>query len=187
MAPTALKGQLLVATPPLTDENFDRTVVFVLEHSPDDGALGVVLNRPAQTAVDEILPRWADLARDPSVFFFGGPVGLSGVIGLGRSDASVRGGRGWQPVLDTVGALDLESGSEDLDPPPTAVRLFAGHSGWTAGQLEAEIAAGGWFVCAAEPGDVFTDAPADLWSSVLRRQGGKLAVYSTIPADPSVN
>lgn len=187
MEPATLRGRLLVATPPLADPNFDRTVVFVLEHSPTDGALGLVLNRPSQAAVEEILPRWADLAVAPARFFFGGPVSPSSVIGLGQAALPVHAAGGWQPLLSTVGALDLDDDPGSLAPAVEQVRLFAGYAGWSAAQLEAEIDAGGWFVCDADPGDLFTSEPHDLWAAVLRRQGGRLARYATIPADPTVN
>lgn len=181
------RARLLVAAPPLVDENFDRTVVFVLEHNPVDGALGVVLNRPAHAAVDEILPKWAPYAAEPDRFFFGGPVSPSSVIGVGRASVALAATGGWQPLLDSVGALDLDDEPASLAPAVEMVRLFAGYSGWTAGQLETEIEAGAWFVCDADPGDLFTNEPDELWPAVLRRQGGTLARYATIPEDPTVN
>lgn len=184
----SLRGQLLVATPPLSDPRFDRTVVLVLEHAPEHGAIGVVLNRPARTPVTEILPAWGPWAADPPVFFHGGPVAeASAVIGVGRATTPDPDGNGWRPVLGAVGAVDLDQDPAGFAPPLEVARLFSGYSGWSPAQLEAEIDAGGWFVCPAEPGDVFTDTPEDLWAAVLRRQGGKLAMYSMIPADPRVN
>lgn len=184
----SLRGQLLVATPPMGDRRFDRTVVLVLEHAPDHGAIGIVLNRPALTPAAEILPVWAQWAAHPPVFFYGGPVGeASAVIGVGRAAVPEPAGPGWRPVVGTVGAIDLDHDPAQLDPALESLRLFTGYSGWSPGQLEGEIDAGGWFVCPAEVTDVFTGSPEELWRDVLRRQGGKLAMYSMIPADPSVN
>ena len=67
-APT--KGRLLVATPPLDDPNFDRTVVYMLEHH-DEGALGVVINRPSEEELGEPLDRWSDLQPAPGSVFVG--------------------------------------------------------------------------------------------------------------------
>ena len=67
------------------------------------------------------------------------------------------------------------------------MRVFVGHSGWSAGQLDDEVAAGDWYVLAADPADVITPEPGLLWRRVLRRQGGSLAIVSTFPEDPSLN
>src|SRR5206468_2570224 len=75
------KGMLLVATPPLVDPNFDRTVILVLEHG-DGGAIGLVLNRPSETAIADALPGWEDLAAAPATVFAGGPVSTDAAIAL---------------------------------------------------------------------------------------------------------
>ena len=173
MDPSTLKGQLLVALPVLRDANFDRTVVFVLEHS-SEGAVGVVLNRPSPLGVAEPLLEWAALAAEPPVVFIGGPVGPSDAIGLAENREHLR-------------TIDLQAGPEALDEPVDRMRVFAGYAGWGAGQLEDEIAAGAWLVIDARPGDVMTADPEALWSDVLRRQGGRLAAVATFPADPSLN
>ena len=101
----ATKGRLLVATPPLNDPNFDRAVIYVLEHH-DDGAVGVVINRPSSEALDETLDRWIDLQTVPSSIFDGGPVEDSALIalaltkqGTGEDENGVVGGglrlQGW--------------------------------------------------------------------------------------------
>ena len=82
------KGRLLVATPPLEDANFDRTVIFMLEHH-DEGAIGVVINRPSYEALDEPLDRWIELQSAPSAVFTGGPVEESALIALGNEAAAV--------------------------------------------------------------------------------------------------
>lgn len=189
-------GRLLVAAPSLRDPNFERTVVLVIEHG-DEGAVGVVLNRPSKATVSEILPAWKHLATEPAMVFVGGPVALSGAICLGRSapepgpeslDAAGQRGpkasTGWRRLFADVAIVDLE-----VDPDPAAgdIRVFAGHAGWGPTQLEAEIEAKAWFVLDAEPGDALTATPETLWSTVLRRQGGALARVSNFPDDPSTN
>ncbi len=176
----SLTGRLLVATPSLLDPNFLRTVILLLDHS-DDGAVGVVLNRPSDISVAGELAAWQPLAAEPAVMFVGGPVEQAAILGLAltRSDETVAGVR---PVTGRLGVLDL-----NRQPDPRAVeriRLFAGYAGWAAGQLEAEIATGSWFVIDAEPTDVFTEDPRALWRTVLVRQGG---VFRTIPDDPTLN
>ena len=139
-------GRLLVATPMLGDPNFRRTVVLVVEDEPEEGTLGVVLNRPTKVPVGRVLEPWTDLVSNPSVVFRGGPVAPNSALGL----ASVPGQEepvGWR-ALDPS-ALPSRVGLIDLDTPPQLVaggiasfRVFAGYAGWGPGQLEAEIARG---------------------------------------------
>jgi putative transcriptional regulator len=184
-------GKLLVANPRLADPNFDRSVVLVLAHT-DDGALGVILNRPSDTELLDPLPRWSLLADFPSLVFEGGPVSHDSVICLARVPVpalleSRVGPDGWRHVAGDVGTLDL-----DLDPDLVggvvgSLRVFAGYAGWAAGQLENEVLAGGWWVLESMPGDPFCDDPDGLWHDVLRRQPGSLRMVAAYPADLEVN
>lgn len=178
-------GQLLIAEPMLGDPNFDRTVVLMIQHD-DDGALGVVLNRPTDIEVDAVLGEWTDLAADPQVIYTGGPVEPSGVLALGRR---ARGAdvAGWRRVLGDVGTVDLHRQPDELTGGLDGIRFFAGYSGWDGGQLEAELAEGAWLVVPAVADDVFAPAPDAMWRSVLRRQGGKVSMLADFPAHPSLN
>lgn len=183
---TPTRGRLLVAGPPLEDPNFRRTVVFMIEHN-DDGALGVVLNRPSPIDIADALPQWVGLAAAPPAVFIGGPVEQGAVLGLGRlvDDAAPE---GLTPVHAGIGVLDLEADPARLLGDVGGVRLFTGYAGWGPGQLEAELAMGGWFVVDAEPTDVTTTAPDDLWRAVLRRQPDEdLALLALFPDDLSAN
>jgi putative transcriptional regulator len=180
-----LRGRLLVAAPTLYDPNFFRTVVLVLEHG-EEGAIGVVLNRPSETAVGESLPDWNPLATDPGVVFAGGPVSPDAAIGLART-ADVDHVDGWAPLFGHLGTVDLGRAPLDLPVDVQNLRVFAGYAGWSAGQLDGEVDSGGWFVLDAAPDDVFTSEPVGLWASVLRRQGGRMAMYATAPPHPSLN
>jgi putative transcriptional regulator len=181
----SLRGRLLVSTPGLRDPNFDRTVVLVLEHD-GDGALGLVLNRPSATRVSEVLPAWHEAASDPPVVFAGGPVDTSAAICLGSTRPGVD-SDAVQVVSPTVGVVDLDADPALLSTDVAYVRVFAGYAGWGAGQLDDELTVGGWFVVDPLPGDAFTTSPAVLWRAVLRRQGGRLALFSTYPEDPVHN
>jgi putative transcriptional regulator len=172
-------GTLLVASPLLVDPNFYRTVVFVLQHDVD-GAVGVVLNRPSEEPVDSHLPEWTRRLEDPPVIFVGGPVDRAVAIGLVHSDRPVE-----PTALGGVGMVDL--GSDPAAGTPGPVRVFSGYAGWGPGQAEAEMAEGAWVVLDARADDVFSQAPEELWSAVLRRQGGRLAMLATFPVDPSMN
>lgn len=180
-APT--NGRLLVATPPLVDPNFDRTVVYVIEHT-DEGALGLVLNRP--TDEDELpgLHSWLAASSSPAVLFDGGPVEIDALIGLARAEGE---SEGFAPIRDGLGTVDLEAEPEQLDVALREVRVFRGYSGWGPGQLDDELEAGAWIVLDAEPGDPFTHDPDGLWRAVLRRQGGRLAWLANCPDDISAN
>ena len=183
--PDALTGRLLVATPLLDDPNFHRTVVFVCSHN-QEGALGVILNRPLEDPVDELVPAWGRLTAVPHVVFAGGPVDRERVIALAR-DRSGQERPSWSPILPQVGLVDLGLDPDYLPSSVEVVRLFAGYAGWGGGQLEHEIGESAWFVVDARPGDIFTHAPLDLWRTVLRRQSGALAMYSTFPRDTALN
>jgi putative transcriptional regulator len=172
-----------VATPGVHSAEFDRTVILLLEHG-DHGALGVVLNRPSALGVGEPLPRWAPYAADPPMVFVGGPVSPSSAICLARALPSEGIGE-WQPLFDGLGTLDL--GGEPDEATALTLRVFAGYAGWGPGQLESEIEAGAWYVFDSEPGDALCDEPHDLWSSVLRRQGGHYVLVASFPPDPTLN
>ena len=185
-----LGGRLIVAVPGiLEDPNFRRTVVLVLEHG-DSGALGLVLNRPLLTRVDEPFPGWELLAAEPRVLYEGGPVQHAMIVALGRRvpGAAVD---GLQPISDRpderLVTVDLRRDVDDLGSHVETLRVFAGYTGWSGGQLEHEIGQGAWWVCDALPSDAFTRDPSSLWGDVLRRQGGWLAVMARYPDDPECN
>jgi putative transcriptional regulator len=181
-----LRGKLLVAQPALRDSNFDRAVVMVLEHG-DDGAIGLVLNRPTPTDLADAWPDWGAYAASPPVVFAGGPVVEEGAaICLSRSRAADP-SEAWQPVISGIGTLDVSRAPGEVGTDIEEVRLFAGYAGWGAGQLEAEIAGGSWFVVEAKPVDSFTSDPEGLWKAVLGRQRGMMAWFANFPPDPSLN
>ena len=180
----ATTGRLLVAEPMLGDPNFDRTVVLVVEHT-DEGALGLVLNRPTDLPVAEALPEWRHLVTDPPVLHVGGPVEERSGWCLARvTDLDHE---GFVPVLGDLGLLDLSLDPDLLGGLVTELRLFAGYSGWGPGQLDVELAAEAWIVVDAEVGDPFLPDGEALWSRILARQGGSLARLATFPPDPSLN
>jgi len=182
----SLTGRLLVATPALRDPNFERTVVFVVAHE-DGGAMGVVLNRATEVAVTDVLAAWGGLAGEPSVIFEGGPVTPEAAICLVRVRPEAERLDGFSRIAGQVGTVDLASDPGPIQEGLIGVRVFAGYAGWLPGQLENEISDGSWFVFDALPGDAFAPRPDDLWSMVLRRQGGILAAVAHFPADPTFN
>lgn len=179
-------GKLLIAEPMLGDPNFDRSVVLMIEHN-DDGALGVMLNRPTDLGIDAVLSAWDELAATPRVLYRGGPVEPNGVLALGRRRAADVDVPGWTPVLGDVGTIDLHLEPYELAGAIGGVRFFAGYSGWGGGQLEAELADGAWLVVPAVADDVFAPDADTMWRSVLRRQGGRVSMLANFPSHPSLN
>jgi putative transcriptional regulator len=179
-------GSLLVAAPTLNDPNFSRTIVLLLDAS-HEGALGVVINRPTEVGVADVLAPWASVVSGPDVLFHGGPVETDSALAVATVAGDDEEPIGWRRVFATTGLVDLDTPVELLAPAVAGLRIFAGYAGWGAGQLEDEIAEGSWYVVPAESHDPFRDDPTGLWSAVLRRQGGQLAMLATMPAQPGMN
>jgi len=178
----SLRGHLLVAGPGLVDPNFRRTVVLVGEHG-EQGAMGVVLNRPSGVELEEAVPPLVDLDGVDDVVYVGGPVQPQAIVVLGDFAEPERAG---VLVFGSIGFLPGEVDPNELGELGRA-RVFAGYAGWAAGQLEGELEEGSWIVEPALAADVFTDDPGQLWSDVLRRKGGPYGVLALMPDDPRVN
>ncbi|MGH3367950.1 MAG: YqgE/AlgH family protein [Nocardioidaceae bacterium] len=182
-----LTGRLLVATPALADPNFARSVVLLLDHD-EDGALGVVISRPSDLPVGEVLPGWTELVSRPDVVFAGGPVATDSALAVavlnGSEDAAPV---GWRPLYPGAGLVDLDAPPELVTGVFAGMRVFAGYAGWAAGQLEAEVEEGSWYVVPAETDDLMCHDAEVLWRRVLRRQPGELAFVHTCPDDPTQN
>lgn len=179
----SLRAQLLVASPQLLDPNFARTVVLITEHN-DEGAMGIVLNRPATTTVTEAAPELEDLVLPGDNVFVGGPVQPASVIVLAEWDTPDEAA---VPVFDGVGFVGADADPEELARTVSRARVFAGFAGWGPDQLEAELERDDWILEPALPDDVFAEAPEQLWSDVLARKGGEYALVARMPLDPSLN
>jgi putative transcriptional regulator len=180
----SLRGMLLLAGPVLKDPNFDRTVVYITEHT-EDGAMGLILNRPSETTVAEAVPDLAWVAGADETVYVGGPVAPNGVIVLAE----------WSDPAQAVVLVEDDLGfvpgdAEDEGALAAAIvraRVYAGHAGWGPGQLEEELAEEAWIVEAPRREELFTDDADALWPAVLRRMGREFALLSTMPPDPSMN
>jgi len=179
-------GGVLVASVLLADGVFNQTVVLILD-CDEDGALGVILNEISQTPLDAVLPDWVNTVSKPQLLFHGGPVSPNGAICLASVAAVGEEPPGWRPLFDTVGLLHLDTPIEIVAGAYRDLRIFAGYAGWSAGQLQAEIAEGMWHVLGAEYSDVFGSSPLDLWRTVLRRQKSEVALFSTWLENPELN
>src|SRR5947209_18780843 len=179
----SFRGQLLIAGPTLLDPNFWRTVVLIVEHT-DEGALGLVLNRPSEATVAETVPELDELLDGDDAVFLGGPVGESSVIVLGRFENPN------EAALLAFADVGVLGGGFPADDPGTGLRegrAFVGHAGWGPGQLDGELERGDWILEPARLEDAFSPDPGSLWAAVLTRKGGSYALIARMPADPSMN
>ena len=179
----SLKGKLLIASPALADPNFARSVVLIAEHT-EDGALGVVLNRPTDASVGEAVDELRGVVEPGDPVFSGGPVQPDSVMVLAEFDdpevaAAI--------VLADVGFLPADNGDDDLEAVTRRARVFAGHAGWGPGQLDDELEEGSWITVEAAVEDVFDEEPDALWAGSLQRKGGAYALLARAPIDPSMN
>ena len=177
-----LGGQLLIAGPSLWDTNFRRSVVLIGEHN-DEGALGVILNRPAGTTIGESVPVLTALVGEDEPLFLGGPVQTDSVVIIADFEDVSRAGL---IAFGSIGFLVGEVGADDGVGLRRA-RVFAGYAGWGAGQLEAEVTDQAWIPERATPEDVFFADPERLWESVVDRKGEAFKFLRTMPFDPSLN
>jgi putative transcriptional regulator len=178
----SLRGRLLIASPALVDPNFARTVVLITEHSPA-GAMGVVLNRPSEIEVGEAAPDLAPIV-DGEPVFIGGPVQPQALVVLAEFTDSRA--AAWV-IAEDVGFVAADIDYSDLPDVVRRGRVYAGYSGWDAGQLEGELAEEAWIVEPPMPAELFPDDPLTLWQDVLARKGGQFALISKMPDDPSLN
>ena len=183
--PTFHTGQLLLATPRLLDPNFTRAVIFLLDHD-DDGALGVIINRPSQLPLSAVLPGWSAAVTAPPLLFSGGPVAPESALAVGLS-LGAGPDEGFKRLTGDYGLVDLDADPALVLADLVGVRVFSGYAGWGAGQLEDELAEGSWYLATAVPNDLLHPHPEGLWRAVLRRQSGDLAYVSTFPDDPTMN
>ena len=171
----SLAPALLLSMPQLTDANFERTVVLLCRHS-EDGAFGLVINRPVTTSgrLSVNLDPPFETQREIKVWV-GGPVEpqRSWMLVHGRlADDDPDGG------MTITDALYLSTSPtllrQTLEPdPPAAVRLIVGYSGWGPGQLEEELQASAWLLSDVDPAFVFTTESEKMWASAIRRLGAE--------------
>lgn len=176
-------GKFLVASRELRDPNFRETVVLLVEHDRQDGAVGVVINRPTTVELFRLIPHVDGIERSEETIFRGGPVGPTTVLLLVRSLEAPEGAK---RVFDDV----YRSGDEDLlerlaidRRPDESFRTYAGYAGWAPGQLEAEIAAGGWHVLPASTAAIFDEEPDAVWPRLIQAENAEWAVRSPRAAD----
>ena len=184
----SLQGHLLVASPKLTDPNFFRSVVLIVQHN-DDGALGLVLNRPLEPTIDSV---WDQVSETPCLadghLHRGGP--CDGPLMVLHTDPN----QSQIEVLPDVHFTTEKDGVEQLvaDPEGRQIKFFLGYAGWGAGQLEGELAEGSWVTMKATTEQIFLENADDAQWDRLRRVIAMATTFPWIdprfvPDDPSVN
>jgi len=179
-----LTGQLLLDSGQLTGSFFARTVILICQHDPE-GAFGLVLNRPTGGKVGDALVADLPDSLKEQPLYLGGPVQPTAMSFLHADaflpDANVMANLSLGHSLDEL--LDVgESFSTDKK-----VRLFAGYSGWSPGQLEDEMKRKAWLTHPASVELIFSADSGSLWSSLMRQKGWKNQLLAQIPDDPTLN
>ena len=172
-------GSLLVAHPNMLDPNFRRTVLFVSEHDPDQGALGVILNRPLDRQVADLVSETPPAGLADVPVFLGGPVGKNQLM-----FAAFEWQKGEQLKLShnvTAENASAASGGKEL------ICAFVGYAGWGAGQLESEVKQKAWLLKRANPSLLKLDRLPNLWLDIMRSLGPWYKMLAAAPDDPSLN
>ncbi|HVV59759.1 MAG TPA: YqgE/AlgH family protein [Gaiellaceae bacterium] len=178
----SLQGRLLVSSPSLLDPHFRRTVVLIAHHD-EEGAMGLVLTRPSDVAAVDAVPALAGLPGADDAVHVGGPVQPEAFMVLAEFEDVTEAAA---PIFEGVGFVPAEAEPEDLS--IRRLRLFSGYAGWSAGQLELELAEpSAWIVVPAVADDAFADDPDALWRTVLHRAGRQYEVMEHMPFDPHLN
>ncbi|MBO7465846.1 MAG: YqgE/AlgH family protein [Bacteroidales bacterium] len=177
------KGKLLVSVPLRSDGYFDRTVIMIIGYDRE-GAMGFILNRPMHVYLQDLMPQYKGFR---NVLYNGGPVGLDSVFyihrynQMGDSEQQLMEGLYYGGSESEIRSL-MSFGMMDDD----HIRFFAGYAGWSAGQLEQELAKRIWVV--AEMRRKYLDVPSDrLWRSVVHDLGESYSSWLEIPDRASYN
>lgn len=177
----SLAGSLLVAHPNMLDPNFRRTVLYVSAHDPEDGAIGVIINRPLEKSVAELVSETPpeNLADVP--VFFGGPVGKNQLM-LAAFEWHKE-----QGLKLNQHSLEIDNALSDTAAKPSSIFAFLGYAGWSAGQLEAEMKQKAWIVQKPSRTALKSDKLSRLWFDIMNRLGPWYRMLAAAPDDPSLN
>ena len=173
-------GSFLVAHPNMLDPNFRRAVLFISAHTPDEGATGIILNRPLEKSVGELVTDAPPDGLENVPVFFGGPVQRDRLM---FAAVEWRSGKG----LDFNPTVNLEEANARAGKDPNSVRAFIGYAGWSAGQLEAEIKQNAWIMRKADRAALKLERLPKLWFEIMRGLGPWFKMLAAAPDDPSLN
>ena len=162
------RGAILVATPSLGDTSFVESVVLVLDHSDENGSIGLIINRPTNLTPSQVFPDTGTNTYDGTVFY-GGPVTPTRAFLLLRQPSDADPEERLVPILDGVylsGGFESLAALDAASQTSSRVRIYAGHARWGPGQLDAELAAGAWTLARSNAGLVFRETPLGLWQEL---------------------
>jgi putative transcriptional regulator len=170
------KGKLLVARRGMADPNFAETVILLLDYD-EEGAMGLVINLPTELGVAAALPNLDSMKQAGQSVYIGGPVALGQMLLLVRTRQMPEDSLHIfdDVYLSSSPALLDRLGRDGDEAPP--FRVFAGHAGWSPGQLDGEVARGVWHVLPAESDWVFNEAPGELWRELIEKSSAQWARY----------
>lgn len=165
-------GRVLIADKDLHDPHFQQTVIVLLSYDEDDGAGGVILNRPSEIPVSQALKDLPEARRNQDPAYEGGPVQTKRVLALLRTSTKLEDADEVVSGVYTVGTTKLlrKALGDKMD-----IRVFAGYAGWGPGQLEAEVDAGAWHIERGVAAMVFDDDPESLWQRLTRKLDTQIA------------
>jgi putative transcriptional regulator len=179
-SPGTFAGSLLVAHPDMLDPNFRRTVLFISAHDPNDGALGVIINRPLDRHVADIVSEAPPEGLAGVPVFLGGPVGKNQLL-----FAAFEWEKGEGLRLNHY--VDLEKVSGSAAQRSASICAFVGYAGWGAGQLEAEMKQKAWLLQKPRRSVLKLDHRPTLWFDIMRGLGPWYKMLAAAPDDPSLN
>ena len=167
-----VKGSLLVATELVVGDFFAQTVVLIL-HYDEMGAMGLVVNRPTEIGPGELLPDFEGVSGYSGTLYWGGPVQMNSLRALLRTATPPEGA---QEIVDSVHQLPFDDVLKDVPMDLASLRFFIGYAGWSAGQLDRELARGSWLVVPASEELIFAEDPGLLWKRLMSVREYRAAV-----------
>lgn len=179
-APQGLAGSLLIAHPNMLDPNFRRSVLFISSHDPEEGAMGVILNRPLDKQVADLVGEIPPEGLADVPVFLGGPVGKNQLM---FATFEWLDGNG----LKLNHNVDVNEAHERAGEDPASIRAFVGYAGWSAGQLEAEMKQKAWILQKPIRATLTPDRLPKLWFEIMRELGPWYKMLAAAPDDPSLN
>jgi putative transcriptional regulator len=178
--PHNLAGSLLVAHPNMLDPNFRRAVLLISAHHPEEGAVGVILNRPLDKHVSDLVNEDPPAGLADVPVFLGGPVGRNQLMFAAFE---------WQKGqgLTFNHNVNIDDASERLETDPQSICAFVGYAGWSGGQLEAEMKQKAWLLQKPTRAALKPEKLPKLWFDIMKGLGPWFKMLSAAPDDPSLN
>ncbi len=178
------KGRILISEPFLQDNYFKRSIVLLTEHT-DEGSVGFVLNKPMNIKVNEVVKNFPRINAFVSL---GGPVNTNTIHYLHTLGDiipnsihvidNIYWGGDFAVIKDLIQTGNL---------PKDQIRFFLGYSGWSANQLNNELAENAWIVTTVKPAEVMSHSNKGFWKNTLKKMGKKYELWTNFPENPQMN